>query len=186
MRLAIIAVCLLALLVAAATSTKVEAYSCHQPVKRYYQAHYSNGVYYPAGYYVEHPKAQKVVFVELVPLPVYNAGYDPAGELKEEIQKLRKEILDLKKLSKAAEPRDIKALAERVVTMNCASCHTGDKAEKGFRIFAAPGTIDPGLDWFKVWERGDDGTMPPKPKESLGEEEVRILKERLKLSKKGG
>lgn len=169
---------LLGLIVAALPAT---ASDCHKVEYQYYAAGYYGGKYYAAGYYPV--QRQKVVFIELFNLPVYSVGLDPAGELKDEIKKLRQEIQQLKT---AGGERDVRNLATKILQVNCIKCHEGEKPDKDFRIFTAPGVVDANLDWFKVWERTDDGSMPPKPREPLANDDVRILKDRFKLSKKGG
>lgn len=47
---------------------------------------------------------------------------------------------------------------------SCADCHTGSRAEKGFQIFTDSNQLNPNLNWSKVWDRADDGSMPPEAK----------------------
>ena len=74
--------------------------------------------------------------------------------------------------------------AERVLALNCASCHTGPNAKSGFKLFEADGKLAQGTDWFAVYKRASHRDpkkiMPPKPKEPLPDADLALFEAKVR------
>jgi hypothetical protein len=67
---------------------------------------------------------------------------------------------------------------------NCAACHTGPGSSGGFKIFESKGVLAANVNWTKIWDRSDNGTMPPiaqkDVKFALSDADVNTLRTKLR------
>lgn len=111
-------------------------------------------------------------------LPLYTIGYQQAVDLSpllDELRLMRQEIQQLRAGSPIPleEPVGMKLLRE-----NCAKCHSGATAKKGFRVFDDRGvlTADP-VAVGKIVESIHEDSMPPVPAKKLTfEEKYKVLR----------
>jgi hypothetical protein len=72
----------------------------------------------------------------------------------------------------------------QVLSVRCASCHTGPSSKGGVQIFTAPGQFNPTVDRQRLIRAVEDGRMPPQavadPSFRLSPQEVSALREGLR------
>lgn len=125
--------------------------------------------------------AAPIVAATAAVLPLYGAGYTGTGygtddetkellkQLLQEVKQLRQDLASKGGDAPAGDPVGTLSLTapsvQTVMTKSCASCHTGEKARKGFQLYTDDGkTVRlSGPDRRAVEQLVKAGQMPPPP-----------------------
>lgn len=123
------------------------------------------------------------VAITAVAVPLYSVSYDPASDLRREVEQLRAELRAVGQAMRQSPAIPAQAQAERqslrteveesprvsavsVLAARCASCHDADQASRrggGLTLFAADGSILAlGQHRAKVRAAIEGDTMPPR------------------------